>query len=118
MRTGELAKEVGVSVGTVRLYEREGLLPRASRRANGYRDFPPAAAGRLRLVLACRGLGIPLAGIQAIFGKLRNQGESCAEVSDLIGHELHATTDEDAGFASSRARARTPEEVLRARTAG
>lgn len=34
---GQLAKAPQVNVETVRYYEREGLLPRPTRRASGYR---------------------------------------------------------------------------------
>ena len=37
MWIGEAAGQAGVNVQTLRYYERRGLLPRAARRASGYR---------------------------------------------------------------------------------
>jgi MerR family transcriptional regulator, copper efflux regulator len=49
MRIGELAARTNVSVRAIRYYERATLL-RATRHANGYRDFSPDAVGRVRAV--------------------------------------------------------------------
>ena len=61
MRIGEFAREVGVSADTIRFYEREGLLPVASRRDNGYREYAVGDVARLRLLIDLRGLDLPLA---------------------------------------------------------
>ncbi|KRT64329.1 MAG: MerR family transcriptional regulator [Chloroflexi bacterium CSP1-4] len=60
MQIGELARRVGVSTDTVRFYERSGWLPRASRRANAYRDYRESDAEHLRLLIDLRRLDIPL----------------------------------------------------------
>lgn len=60
MRIGELAREVGVSPDTVRFYERSGWLPRASRRANDYREYGSADVEHLRLLIELRRLDVPL----------------------------------------------------------
>jgi DNA-binding transcriptional MerR regulator len=39
LRTGDLAKELGVHVNTIRLYEASGFLSSVSRRTNGYRQY-------------------------------------------------------------------------------
>jgi DNA-binding transcriptional MerR regulator len=49
MRIGELAARTGVSVRAIRYYERAALL-RATRHANGYREFGAEAVGRVRAV--------------------------------------------------------------------
>jgi DNA-binding transcriptional MerR regulator len=49
VQIGELAGETGVSVRAIRYYERAGLL-RATRRANGYRDFGDASPSRVRVI--------------------------------------------------------------------
>lgn len=60
MRIGELATNLGITADTVRFYEREGLLPRARRRDNGYRDYTAAEADHLRLLIDLRRLDVPL----------------------------------------------------------
>jgi hypothetical protein len=40
LHSGELAKKTGVSVDTIRHYERIGVLPRMSRTEGGYRLYP------------------------------------------------------------------------------
>ncbi|MFI6502747.1 MerR family transcriptional regulator [Nonomuraea typhae] len=60
MRIGQVAREAGVSVDTVRFYERRGLLPVAERRESGYRVFGPEAAGRIRMVKVMQDLGFTL----------------------------------------------------------
>ena len=41
MKIGELARQAGVDVQTVRYYEREGLITAPSRTASGYRAYGP-----------------------------------------------------------------------------
>lgn len=41
MRIGEVAARAGLSVATVRLYERRGLMRRARRSEAGYRHYEP-----------------------------------------------------------------------------
>ena len=50
MRSGELARASGVSVDTLRHYEKKGLLPTPHRGDNRYRVYPPAAVHRVRLI--------------------------------------------------------------------
>ena len=48
MKIGEVATLAGVTVDTVRFYERVGVLPPPARRESGYRDFAPARARKDR----------------------------------------------------------------------
>jgi DNA-binding transcriptional MerR regulator len=60
MKIGEVAHSAGVSVDTIRFYERRGVLPAASRRPSGYREFPASAPGRIRSAKALQELGFTL----------------------------------------------------------
>lgn len=46
---GQLARDTGVSVRAIRHYDARGLL-NSTRAGNGYRVFPPAAAGQVRQI--------------------------------------------------------------------
>jgi DNA-binding transcriptional MerR regulator len=60
VKIGQVAREAGVSVDTVRFYERRGVLPAPERRPSGYRIFTPAAVERIRLARALQSLGLTL----------------------------------------------------------
>lgn len=47
--TSEVAKIIGIHPNTVRLYEEYGLIPKATRKANGYRAFTDFHIEQLRL---------------------------------------------------------------------
>ncbi len=66
MTIGRLAKEAGVNVDTIRYYERNGLLPQASRRASGYREYQRADLDRLRFIGRAKELGFSLAEIREL----------------------------------------------------
>ncbi|MFI6742751.1 MerR family transcriptional regulator [Nonomuraea sp. NPDC050451] len=60
MKIGQVAGEAGVSVDTVRFYERRGVLPAAGRRPSGYRIFDAAAVERIRFAKGLQELGFTL----------------------------------------------------------
>lgn len=63
---GQLAKQAGVAIDTVRYYERNGLLTPAGRRASGYRHYGADAVQRLRFIRRAKALGFSLDDIQAL----------------------------------------------------
>jgi DNA-binding transcriptional MerR regulator len=60
MRIGEIAAQAGVTVDTVRFYERVGVLRPPARTESGYRDFQPGTVERIRLTRELQGLGFTL----------------------------------------------------------
>jgi DNA-binding transcriptional MerR regulator len=69
----EIAARSGVSVHTLRYYEREGLLPRPDRSPSGYRLYPPEAVRRVRLVRVLRSLGFRVRELRSLAGILDNR---------------------------------------------
>jgi DNA-binding transcriptional MerR regulator len=61
MKIGEVAKDSGVTVDTVRFYERVGVLPPPARTESGYRDYEPDAVERIRLTRELQAIGFTLA---------------------------------------------------------
>ena len=67
MRTiGQVAAEAGVSVRTLRHWERVGLVPAPHRHGNGYRAYDEAQVARVRAVVAWRELGLSLEDIRLL----------------------------------------------------
>jgi DNA-binding transcriptional MerR regulator len=60
VKIGEVASAAGVSVDTVRFYERRGVLPAARRRPSGYRMFGESTVERIRTAKALQDLGFTL----------------------------------------------------------
>jgi DNA-binding transcriptional MerR regulator len=60
VKIGEVAREAGVSIDTVRFYERRGVLPAAERQPSGYRAFTEAAVARIRMTRALQDIGFTL----------------------------------------------------------
>ena len=66
LRIGDLAARAGVSVDALRYYERRGLLRPTGRRASGYREYPPEAAGLVRFIKRAQALGFTLAEVEEL----------------------------------------------------
>jgi DNA-binding transcriptional MerR regulator len=60
VKIGQVAQQAGVSVDTVRFYERRGVLPAAQRRPSGYRMFGESAVERIRMAKALQDMGFTL----------------------------------------------------------
>lgn len=66
MRIGELSAATGVTVATIRLYEREGLIPPAGRTSGQLREFDHDHVQRLRLVRQLRDIGFSMDHVRAL----------------------------------------------------
>ena len=60
MKIGEVANRAGVSIDTVRFYERVGVLPKPARTASGYRDYELATIERIQLTRELQAIGFTL----------------------------------------------------------
>jgi DNA-binding transcriptional MerR regulator len=66
---GELARQAGLPVKTIRFWSDQGLVPPADRTRAGYRLYGPQALMRLGLVRTLRDLGVDLATIHKVLGR-------------------------------------------------
>ena len=65
---GQLATRAGVSIDTVRYYERSGLLAPQTRLASGYRRYSELQVSRLRFIRRAQDLGFSLKDIRELLG--------------------------------------------------
>ncbi len=79
-KIGEIARSCGITVETVRFYEKEGLLPKPRRRPSGYRVYTGDAARRLRFIQSAKTLGFSLQEIRELLALRVASGSSCAHV--------------------------------------
>jgi DNA-binding transcriptional MerR regulator len=61
MKIGEVAKQAGVSIDTVRFYERVGVLPAPERTTSGYRNYEQTTVERIHLTRRLQAIGFTLA---------------------------------------------------------
>lgn len=88
MQIGELAKQGGVSVQTVRFYERRGILPNPLRKESGYRIYGDLDLKRLAFIRQAKALGFSLKEIQEIL-RMRERGECpCVDVTKIAEKHL------------------------------
>ncbi|WP_395790411.1 heavy metal-responsive transcriptional regulator [Aquimonas sp.] len=63
---GQLAKQAGVAIDTVRYYERNALLAPAGRLASGYRRYCAIELKRLRFIRRAKALGFSLDDVRGL----------------------------------------------------
>lgn len=61
---GQLARQAGVAIDTIRYYERDGLLKAAGRQPSGYRHYGESELRRLRFIRRAKALGFSLDDIR------------------------------------------------------
>ncbi|MBN9268616.1 MAG: helix-turn-helix domain-containing protein [Hyphomicrobium sp.] len=89
---GELARQTGVKVPTIRYYESIGLLPDAPRSQSNRRQYGTAAVERLQFIRHARELGFEVQAIRELLSLAREPRRSCAQVDALARNHLQAVT--------------------------
>jgi Cd(II)/Pb(II)-responsive transcriptional regulator len=90
MKIGDLAKQTGCSIETIRYYEREGLLAAPARSEGNFRLYTDQHAERLVFIRNCRALDMTHEEIRALLRVKDQNGQDCGDVNALldahIGH--------------------------------
>lgn len=89
MKINQLSKMSKVASKTIRYYEEVGVLPKASRHSNGYREYKAEDIERLIFIRRCRELQIPLEQIKILIQVQTDKSSSCNEVDLLIELQLN-----------------------------
>lgn len=80
LKIGELAKETGIGIETIRYYERKGLLDEPHRRPSGYRQYDASVVARVRFIRRSKELGFTLAEITELLGLWFDTDTQCPDV--------------------------------------
>jgi DNA-binding transcriptional MerR regulator len=84
---GKAASVAGVSVDTIRFYQKIGLIKSAGRSAGGYRLFDVEDIHDLRFVRHAQELGFSLTEIKELLA-LRQKHHVCSEVQSMLKRKL------------------------------
>lgn len=86
---GQLARQAGVGVETIRFYEREGLIAEPERRPSSrYRQYPPHVVRRVRFIRHAKELGFTLKEIQELLELRVDPRSTCADVRQRARHKV------------------------------
>ncbi len=88
MRSGQVAAAAGVTVETLRYYERRGVLRAPARRPSGYRDYGADAVGVVRFVKRAQALGFTLAEVETLLQLAAGGPDDCDAVQALATAKL------------------------------
>ena len=103
MRSGQLARQTGVSTDTLRHYERLGLLPLPQRTAGNYREYPPTSPQRVELIRRALTIGFSLSELKTILALRDKGGAPCHHVRDLLRSKIHNLDQQIRNLVSLRA---------------
>jgi|SRR6266850_1989379 len=88
MQIGIVAKKVGLSVDTIRFYERNALLPRAARTQGGFRQYGERDVETLTFIRRVQGLGFKLREIRGLLNLRGRRMQPCAPVRRRLQTKL------------------------------
>ncbi|MEB3288557.1 MAG: heavy metal-responsive transcriptional regulator [Leptolyngbya sp.] len=87
LKIGEVSRQTGVAVGTLRYYESLGLIT-AQRGANRYRYYDPATVQQVGFIKKAQALGFSLEDIKAVL-TVHQQGHTpCTVVRSLLQQKI------------------------------
>jgi DNA-binding transcriptional MerR regulator len=89
---GDLARQTGVKIPTIRYYEMIGLLPAAPRTESNRRQYDVQAVRRLKFIRHARELGFEVEAIRELLDLADQPQRSCAKVDALAREHLRAIT--------------------------
>ncbi len=98
MKIGELAKQAGCQVVTVRYYEKEGLLGTPERSEGNYRIYTSEDLERLRFIRHCRLHGISLSEIRELLTFRQKPTANCDWINTLIEKHIKSLDEQIASL--------------------
>jgi DNA-binding transcriptional MerR regulator len=84
MKIGELSRNCGCPVETIRYFEKIGLLPTPVRGVNGYRYYDESNQKWLQFILRSRALGFTQTEVRRLSDVAHQSQPACADVHELL----------------------------------
>lgn len=88
---GRLADEAGVTVETIRYYQRRGLMATPDKPAGGQRRYDLDAIRRVRFIKRAQVLGFTLEDVGSLLDL--DEAHACEETRQLAAHKLQLIDD-------------------------
>jgi DNA-binding transcriptional MerR regulator len=87
-RIGQVAQQTGLSIDTIRFYEKQGLLRRSPRTEGGFRLFGRSEIETLKFVRKAQELGFSLSEIRELLVLRGEHVPACSHVKELLDQKL------------------------------
>ncbi len=89
LKIGEVSRQSGIGIETLRFYERQGLLGSPGRTMSGYRMYDADVLDRLEFIKRAQALGFSLAEIARIISEKEAGQNPCSEVREVVRRRLN-----------------------------
>jgi Cu(I)-responsive transcriptional regulator len=99
---GELSRQTGVKVPTIRYYEQIGLLPLPARTEGQQRRYGAVEVRRLNFIRHARELGFDVEAIRQLLNLTDDPNRSCGEVHQITKAHLDEVNDKIARLTALR----------------
>lgn len=88
LQIGDVAGKTGLSPDTIRFYERERLLHRATRSNGGFRLYSESDVADLDFIRSAQQLGFSLQEIRDLISLKSARYPDCARVEEMLEHKI------------------------------
>ncbi len=88
LQIGDVVGATGLSADTIRFYERERLLPRATRSSGGFRLFSPSDVSDLQFIRSAQELGFSLGEIRDLLVLRKSEHPDCERVVKMLEDKI------------------------------
>jgi DNA-binding transcriptional MerR regulator len=88
VKIGAVARETGLSIDTIRFYQKSGLIPGLARSGGGYRIFGPEQLTELHFIGKAQQLGFSLREIKELLLLRGDAAHSCLPVRERLEQKL------------------------------
>ena len=88
MKIGALSSKTGLSVQTIRFYERKALLSKPERTQSNYRSYSEDALKQLMFIKQCRALDMTIEEISLVLRARANPENSCKDINATIDKHI------------------------------
>lgn len=103
MNIGQAAEKAGISAKSIRYYESVGLIARASRRDNNYRDYGDQEIAELRFIHRARSLGFSVKEVGDLLALWRDRKRASHQVREVAQRHIDDIERKIAELQSMRA---------------
>jgi DNA-binding transcriptional MerR regulator len=88
LKIGEVSRQTGIGIETLRFYEKSGLLDKPARTYSGYRMYSSDVLDRLSFIKRAQFLGFTLDEIKKVIDDARRGHSPCDEVREIVRARL------------------------------